>query len=139
MEQHRRFPALRSELDQARQFIAQMAAQANLDSTAIQRCELAVDEAMSNIIEHGYRVQSRANFIDVNCNAAPHQLAIVLLDDGPAFDPLAYPAPNPDTPLADRHGGGWGVHLIRTLMDEVHYARVGQRNRLTLIKHPTQP
>jgi anti-sigma regulatory factor (Ser/Thr protein kinase) len=135
METQRQFPALRSELESARQYVAQAAAHAGLDANAIQHCELVIDEVLTNIIEHGYKAQSSSRFIDVRCTSGDGCLTIIITDNGPAFDPLAYPTPDPDTPLEQRRGGGWGVHLIRTLMDEVSYLRAGQHNRLTLTKY----
>jgi serine/threonine-protein kinase RsbW len=135
VKEHRRFPALRSELDHARQFIAHMGSVAGLDSNAIQHCELVIDEAIANIIEHGYRTQSSSHYIDVLCLAAERKLTIIITDDAPAFNPVDYPIPDPNTPLELRRGGGWGVHLIRTLMDAAAYSRTDERNQLTLTKY----
>ena len=54
---------------------------------------------------------------------------------GVAYDPVAEtPEFDPDQSMEERRIGGIGVHLVRTLMDEVDYLRVGDRNRLTLRK-----
>ena len=56
-------------------------------------------------------------------------------DDGVAYDPFTEtPDFDPDQRMEDRRIGGIGVHLVRTLMDEVDYLRVGDRNRLTVRK-----
>jgi serine/threonine-protein kinase RsbW len=134
MEERRRFPALRSELDPARRFIRQMGMQAGLDETAIQHCELSIDEAISNVIEHGYGGPTPSRYIELTCRVNPQGMTIIITDDGPAFDPLDNPEPDPDTPLDARQVGGWGVYLIRTLMDEASYARVNGHNQLILTK-----
>jgi len=56
-------------------------------------------------------------------------------DDGKPFDPLQAPPPDLSLPLERRPIGGLGIHLIRNLMDEVSYARVGGRNVLKMVKH----
>ncbi len=55
-------------------------------------------------------------------------------DDGVAFDPLAIAPSSLDDDIDQRAMGGLGIHLVRELMDEMRYVRVGSRNRLTLIK-----
>jgi serine/threonine-protein kinase RsbW len=55
-------------------------------------------------------------------------------DDGAPFNPLELPEPAVDSPLDARPVGGLGVHLVRRLMDEVVYSRVGDRNRLIVRK-----
>ena len=44
------------------------------------------------------------------------------------------PEPDIDSPLEDRHVGGLGVYLARTMMDELTYRRENSRNHLTLVK-----
>jgi anti-sigma regulatory factor (Ser/Thr protein kinase) len=53
-------------------------------------------------------------------------------DDGVAFDPLAAPVPKLDGGVTTRPIGKLGIHIVRSLMNEVSYARVDGRNRLTL-------
>ncbi len=134
MQENRRFPALRSELDPARRFIHQMGLLAGLDATSIQHLELSIDEAISNIIEHGYRGPTESQYIEVTCKIDARGMTIIVTDEAPAFDPLDYPTPDPHSPLDARQTGGWGVYLIRTLMDEVAYLRVNERNQLTMTK-----
>jgi anti-sigma regulatory factor (Ser/Thr protein kinase) len=62
------------------------------------------------------------------------EVRVEIEDDGSAFNPLDIPVPNLATPLQDRDPGGLGIHLARSLMDGIHYRRVGRRNVLTLTK-----
>jgi serine/threonine-protein kinase RsbW len=55
-------------------------------------------------------------------------------DDGRPFDPLLVPPPDLTLPLERRPIGGLGIHLIRSLMDEVAYARHDGRNVLKMAK-----
>ena len=58
-------------------------------------------------------------------------VTIEIVDDGPRFDPLEdAPLPDPDAPLEDRPVGGLGVHLVRTMMDEISYRYQDGKNRL---------
>lgn len=62
------------------------------------------------------------------------KVTIEISDDGGAFDPLN-DAPHPDVTatLEKRRIGGLGIHLVRTLTDELSYRREGGRNHLTLV------
>lgn len=57
-----------------------------------------------------------------------------VVDDAPAFDPLAREEPDIDAELDEREVGGLGIHLLRRMMDEVTYARVDGHNRLRFAK-----
>ncbi len=115
-------------------FVVAQAREAGLDERAIHHCYLAVDEACTNIIEHGYRLRCDECIIDVFCEPKDHALSITILDDSPAFDPLTRADPDPATPLNERGVGGWGIFFIKKLMDEVSYSYEDRRNRLTMVK-----
>ena len=60
---------------------------------------------------------------------------MLIADDGRPFDPLTEaPEPDLESAIEDRPIGGLGVHLVRTMMDEVRYRREEGKNRLTLVK-----
>ena len=93
---------------------------------------LAMEEAVTNVIHHGY-VDGQAHKFTVSLEAAPGgKVTAIVSDDAPAFDPLARPPVDTTLPLEERPIGGLGVHLIRNLMDSVHYERRAGRNILTL-------
>jgi anti-sigma regulatory factor (Ser/Thr protein kinase) len=56
------------------------------------------------------------------------------VDSGRPFDPLS-DAPEPDlnAVVEERRIGGLGVHLVKTLMDQMHYKRENEQNRLTIV------
>ena len=65
--------------------------------------------------------------------------SIEIVDDGPRFDPLEdAPLPDPDAPLEDRPVGGLGVHLVRTMMDEMTY-RYGMARTASSCGPPKPP
>jgi anti-sigma regulatory factor (Ser/Thr protein kinase) len=95
----------------------------------------AVDEAACNVIVHGYRGQQGP--IEVEVERRGDAIAIRMLDRATTFDPTAGPAPDPANPrITPRKGGmGVGVHLLRTMTDEVHHsARPDGGNELTLVR-----
>ena len=122
------------EVQRACDFVVEAAERAGLDERAIYHCQMAVDEALTNVIEHGYAFHDEGNAIELTCQVTPDRFLITIEDSSPAFNPLTHEAPDPDEPLDSREPGGWGIYFIRKLMDDVRYERVGNRNRLTLVK-----
>jgi serine/threonine-protein kinase RsbW len=97
---------------------------------------VVLDEALNNIIAYAYGDGARGA-ITVRLEYRKDEIAMVLEDRGRAFDPLQTPAPELTPPLRTRKVGGLGVHFMRTLMDDVAYARVGDVNQLRLTKKMT--
>jgi serine/threonine-protein kinase RsbW len=127
-------PARLEEVRHACEFVVEAAEMAGLDERAVYHCQMAVDETLTNVIEHGYSFESNDKQIEVICRTKSDQFLITISDDSPAFNPLEHETPNPSAPLDDREPGGWGIYFIRRLMDDVTYERVEGSNRLTLAK-----
>ena len=95
---------------------------------------LCLDELLTNTILHGLDSASD-RIIMVNISRSDEWLEIRLKDDAPPFDPFAE-APKPDLDLGveERPIGGLGVHLVKTLMDDVSAHYVGDGNLIVLLK-----
>lgn len=94
--------------------------------------QLATEEAVVNIISHGYNRES--GIIEVFCRVSEDAVTICIRDEAPEFNPLDLPSPDIDADLLDRRIGGLGVHLIRSLMDDVRYKYTGSGNCLIFSK-----
>jgi serine/threonine-protein kinase RsbW len=121
-------------LSEVRRFIQQTAVALTNDIEAIGDLVLAVDEAITNIIVHGY--QNGSGEIEVCLSVAKNALTIGLNDRAPAYDPTDLPIPDTKAPLGMRKPGGMGVHMIRNLVDEVSYERTPDGwNKFILTKY----
>lgn len=116
------------------EFVADAARRAGLDERAVHHCQLAVDEACTNVIEHGYRSEAAGQSIEIVCRLEGDRFAMTVIDDGPAFDPLAQADPDPSVPVEEREPGGWGIYFIKKVMDEVIYTYDLGRNSLRMVK-----
>jgi serine/threonine-protein kinase RsbW len=98
----------------------------------------AVNEALANIVRHGYGdVPGR---ITMGIERSAQTIAITLLDSAPGFDPTQVPSPDTTLPLAERPFGGMGVHMMRAFCDEIRYSRTPDgENELKLLKHFAGP
>ena len=123
-------------------FVANIARKAGLDERGVYHCQLAIDEACTNIIEHGYGASGPDRVIQLICRVDSQYLTITILDNSSAFNPLERPDPDPKMSLEERNTGGWGIYFIKRLMDGVTYTREGHVNRLKMVKRlgvPTAP
>lgn len=119
-------------------FVSETAEQVGLSQQGVYHCELAVDEACTNIIEHGYGYNGADHVIEIICQVKSPNFIISISDDSPPFNPLARPDPDPDAGLEERSSGGWGVFFIKKVMDQVSYAYRGNRNHLVMMKRIDQ-
>ena len=135
MESHLQVPGRFDRLEQISKFIEQAGLEAGLDDSAICRCQLAVDEACTNIIEHAYEGEGHGN-IDICCDPEPDagELTIVIEDHGKRFDPDSVPTPQLNTNLEDMQVGGLGLYFMRQVMDAVEFSYQDGSNKLVLVK-----
>jgi serine/threonine-protein kinase RsbW len=94
---------------------------------------LAVDEAVTNTIVHGYA--SRGGLVEVAVGQQDKKTIVRLRDVAPPFDPTTVPSPDLSLPLDRRPPGGLGIYLMHKIADTVTYrARPGGGNEITLVK-----
>lgn len=94
--------------------------------------QLAIEECITNVIQHGYRDDAPHTFTVELSAPAPDRIRLVITDDAPAYDPLARPEVNLALPIEERPIGGLGVHLVKKLMQHAAYERRANQNILTL-------
>jgi serine/threonine-protein kinase RsbW len=117
----------------ARRFVEDATIALGIDPAMVARIVLAVDEAISNIIIHGY--QGQPGDIEIDVRNESGALIICLRDRAPPFDPTSVPSPDLAVPLEQRTAGGLGIHLIRQTMDRMtHRTMPHGGNELLLIK-----
>jgi serine/threonine-protein kinase RsbW len=130
------FPAKLNNLSEMIHWIRDQIFSLGLDDANIWKIELASEEALVNIINHGYKQKSGE--IEIEFHSSSNQLEIILRDKGPKFNPLECEiAINVTTPLEERKVGGLGILFIREYMDEVRYKREDGANILILVKNLT--
>ena len=115
-------------------FVAQAAQKAGLDSKGTYAVKLAVDEACSNIIEHGYSGEKDAK-ICCGYEVLKEGLEITIQDWGKPFTPDEVPEPNFNVDLCDLKPRGAGLYFMKKLMDEVSFNfESGDGNILVMVK-----
>ena len=98
---------------------------------ALYTISLALEEMITNIIKYGYD-DTAEHTIHVHLAVNDVQIEAAIEDDGHPFNPLEAGTPDLQQSIAERQIGGLGIHLVRQMCDELAYARLNERNILTL-------
>ena len=121
------------DLGQIRQYVRETAVSFCGESAAIDELVTAMNEAVSNIIRHGYKHEPGNIEVTIACSGDIVQ--VMLRDHGLHFDPTQAASPDTTLPLAERPFGGLGVHMMREFCDGLIYRRTeNDENELTLLK-----
>jgi anti-sigma regulatory factor (Ser/Thr protein kinase) len=119
------------QLSRIREYVTESAATLGVSPGVFDDLRLAVDEAVTNIITHGYRGPGD---IELTLTAEGADLIVRLIDQAQPFDPTSIPNIDPGSPEERVEPGGFGLYLIRSAMDEIAYSTGETGNELTLIK-----
>lgn len=121
-------------LQLVRAFLKEQAAACGLPYEAAMDLITAADEALTNIVVHGYQHDPDRR-IEVEAEADDDGITVRLLDRAPRYDPTARPEPDLSIPLHRRPVGGLGIYMMKQSVDEITYQpRPGGGNILTLRK-----
>jgi len=126
-------------LEDFREFLKEHCAEhAGVTDEILYDIQLAVDEACTNIITHGYAGMDPGSII-LDLELDSDKITISLTDFGHAFEPDNAPIPDVDAPIEERELGGFGLFFIQQSVDEMKYHTSEDGNTMTLIKHLAQP
>lgn len=114
------------------EFVEAVCAEAEIGPETCFDLTLAVEEAASNVIAHGYK--GRGGPLSVRLEIQGADVMIGLRDRARPFKPGKIKPPDTKTPLEDRPVGGLGLLLMHRLMDEVRYETLPDGNLLTMVK-----
>jgi serine/threonine-protein kinase RsbW len=112
----------------ARAVVRQVLRIAGLSEDEYELVTLGVEEALTNVIRHGYGGPCNEPII-IKINRIDHYdengaaLEVVIRDFGRQVDPRSIKARNPEEPRP----GGRGVYIMKSVMDEVEFSRADDR------------
>ena len=122
------------EVPQLADFIDEFCESCGIDMSTTMSLNLAIEEAVVNVMDYAYPAGTVGD-VHIDAQYDDGQLTFVIRDKGTPFDPTK--AKDVDTTLSaeQRPIGGLGIHLVRTIMDEIKYSYVDGQNVLTLRKN----
>src|SRR6267378_1957416 len=127
-----RVPAEDRHLAEIRDFIQEVGEKIQIPGKVLANTKLAVDEACTNVVKHGYK--GRTGFIEVIVTGNLREFHIEIRDQGESFDLRNVKSPDLKMYVETRKRGGLGVFLMNQLMDEVRYRGGADGNMLTMSK-----
>lgn len=130
--------AIKADLDnlgRVRDFIESNLETSGLTKDCAGELLLAVDEAVSNIIMHGFKSAANGD-IELEVKQQPEALLVHIRDNAPLFDPTRNSNPHLEiSPLERDAPGGFGIYLLNHLVDKIAYRVTDDgRNELTMLK-----
>jgi serine/threonine-protein kinase RsbW len=125
-----------SYLHRIRDFIAGIATEVGIDQQDIDNIELAVDEACTNVIEHGYAPDDPNKEITVRMEINTSKLVLTVIDHAKPFDILQYKPRDIKELKQEGKDGGLGIRLIKRIMDTIDYRTTSDGyNELVMTKY----
>ena len=98
------------------------------------KVNLVLEELGLNILSYGGQEEDQNPEIEIVLISEEDSLTIEVVDDGRPFNPLQdAEMPDVEALLGDRPIGGLGVHLVKTLMDDLSYERAAGKNHLIMV------
>jgi anti-sigma regulatory factor (Ser/Thr protein kinase) len=123
------------ELTRVLPWLKEMTAPYSLSSKVQFSIELCLEEALSNVIRHGFNGEPGHTLTLDFAAEGPDQINFIVEDSAPPFDPIEAEAelktPVPAS-LLEIQPGGNGMHLLRKFSDRLDYQRLVYGNRLTI-------
>jgi serine/threonine-protein kinase RsbW len=121
-------------LQSFRDFITDCCSRYEIPSAVVLDLKLAVDEACTNVIQHGYKGMDPGSII-LSFRIEPERILVQITDFGHVFEPADAPMPDVKAALEDRELGGLGLYLIYQTMDNIDYHAAEEGNTLTFTKY----
>lgn len=109
-----------------RKFIEDACHEAGVDEQSCYDIKLAVDEACTNIIQHGYADMEPGSIV-LSLQYGARQMVVRLTDFGRPFEPS-------EPPDSGAGSHGFGLLFIYRSMDSVSYDAAGGCNTMTMVK-----
>lgn len=121
------------EISRMSAFLEEISEELNLSAENIFNINLAIEEAVTNVIMYAYPEGEEHEFT-LSVRHVENRLIFKLTDTGKEFDPTLQPDADVTLSLEDRPIGGLGIFMIRKIMKTVKYRRADGKNILTMVK-----
>ena len=121
------------ELMRVAEFMEGVCDELQLDMHVAMKLQVAIEEMVTNVIFYAYPEGTSAD-ISLSAESDGSELTFILSDTGMPFDPTAKEDADTETNPMDREQGGMGILIVKNIMNEVSYQRLGDINQLTMKK-----
>lgn len=126
-----RIPPNHNQLEQIPAAVEEFAERDNWPPDLVFKLNLVLEELGVNIVNYS----GATGDIEISLASDANMVRVEIADNGRPFNPLdELDTPDISAPLGERPVGGLGVHLVRSMMDELSYSREDGMNRLAMTK-----
>ena len=124
-----------TEVSRMRGFFLSVCREHDIDEETFKTLNLAIEEWVANVIGYAYPKGIRGH-VELTAKVVDGVLTLVIKDHGAPFDPTQHAEVDVNAGLDERQIGGLGIHLVKSIMDTMHYERTADGyNVLTLTKN----
>ncbi len=123
-----------SELHLLAGFIDKIGEELSLDAGLVMSLNLAMEEAVSNVIFYAYPDGETNHKIEIIFSKRGKEIYFSIIDSGVPFDPTAKKDADITLSAQEREIGGLGIFMVKKIMDSVVYSREGDKNILKMKK-----
>ena len=124
-----------TEVSRMRGFFLSVCREHDIDEETFKTLNLAIEEWVANVIGYAYPKGIRGH-VELTAKVVDGVLTLVIKDHGTPFDPTQHAEVDVNAELSERQIGGLGIHLVKSIMDTMHYERTADGyNVLTLTKN----
>jgi len=118
---------------EASERVAGAVAPLGLPAAQLERLKTAVAEAAMNAIEHGNEARAELP-VDISVRATAGELLVAISDQGGGREIEEAPEPDLEAKLEGlQKPRGWGLYLIRNMVDDVRTSSDGSRHTIELV------
>lgn len=104
-----------------------------IDEATAYALNLAAEELFTNMVRHN---SGNGEFISVDLDISDQRIRLLLTDhDVDRFDPRTVPEVDVTAPAEERQPGGLGMHLVRSIVDQVSYKYENRELRVSVVKN----
>ena len=129
-------PAKMQYLSAMRDFVVTVGKKHGFAEKELGSFKLALDEAVTNIIRHGYRDTPPGKaFITIRVIVKTNSFTFLIIDQGRTYDPRQAKSPDMAEYIKIGRRGGLGIFMMKKLMDEIDYQVTSEGNELRLVKN----
>ena len=121
------------EIAKTTEMTARAVARLNFNEKEKNLIEIAVDEIVSNIVYYAY--EGKQGTANVKIDTDDKGIIITITDSGIEYNPLEKEDPDITLSAEERGIGGYGIYIVKKVMDEITYERKDGKNILTLRKY----
>jgi len=133
LQESRVFQAQVAELDRMMVWVREVLKKVKLQSSRCRKFEIAIEEALINIINYAYPNYEGLIKIIYEKDEKKETVNFSIIDQGNPFNPIKdVKKPNIGTKVEEQPIGGLGIHFMRELTDHIDYRREGNSNILIL-------